>query len=130
MIRPASITAIALLIATPAVADFSIGFSSWGNIPNCSSGNPNTVGNPEFILRDLPEGTETVEFLLRDLDVPNYNHGGARLRISGAGRIPFGTFSYQSPCPPGGVHTYEWTATARRGNTVLGVATASRNYPD
>lgn len=125
------LTAIALLAATAgaASAEFRIGFD-WGNIPLCTSGRPNTVPNPAFSVRDLPAGTETVEFRLRDLDVPSYNHGGGRVQMSGDGTVPSGLFTYRSPCPPGGSHTYRWTATARAGRQVLGTATADRRYPE
>jgi len=117
------------LSASAAHAQFSLSFS-WGDIPLCTTGSPNTVGNPRFTLVDVPAGTQTIEFRLRDLNAPGYNHGGARLTTNGATVIPFGTFTYRSPCPPGGVHTYRWTATARQGRTVLGVATADRRYPE
>lgn len=125
------LTAAAILAASTsmAAAEFSIAFQ-WGNIPLCTSGRPNTVGNPAFTVRDLPAGTETVEFRLVDLDVRSYNHGGARVRMNASGNVPSGTFTYRSPCPPNGVHTYEWTATARSGNQVLGTASATRRYPE
>ena len=112
-----------------AQAEFSMTFE-WGDIPRCTSGSPNTVGNPRFVLHDIPAGTQTIEFRLRDLNAPNYNHGGGRVTTNGATVIPFGTFRYRSPCPPGGVHTYRWTATARNGNSVLGSTTAERQYPE
>lgn len=112
-------------------ADFELKFSSWGGIPLCSSGQPGMVGNPSFQLNNLPEGTTSVQLRLKDLDVPGYNHGGSkRLNIREDGRIAAGTFRYKSPCPPSGVHTYEWTATARKGGKSLGSASARRRYPD
>jgi Phospholipid-binding protein len=122
-------TAASLMSATAAEAQFRLSFQ-WGNIPRCTTGRPNTVPNPQFTIRDLPAGTETVEFRLVDLDVPSYNHGGATLRLSSSGTIQSGIFTYQSPCPPSGVHTYEWRATARQGRQVLGTATAQRRYPE
>ena len=114
---------------TSAQAEFSLSFA-WGNLARCTSGNPNTVPNPQFTIQDLPAGTETVELRLVDLDARGYNHGGATLRMGQSGTIPSGLFTYRSPCPPNGVHTYEWTATARQGRTVLGTATARRRYPE
>lgn len=114
--------------ATTAQAEFRLSFD-WGNIARCTTGRPNTVPNPEFRVRDLPAGTQTVEFRFVDLDVPSYNHGGATVRMTQSGRLRSGVFTYRSPCPPSGVHTYEWTATARRGNQVLGTASARRRYP-
>lgn len=118
-------------LAGPVAAEFKISFKNWGNIPSCTSGRPNTVGNPEFVISGLPAGTKTVQFKLKDLDVPNYNHGGSKkLKVSQDGRVAAGTFKYKSPCPPDGVHTYQWTATARAGSKVVGKATAARKYPE
>jgi len=128
MIRLLAATGLFIASAVPASA-FSLSFS-WGNIPRCTSGNPNTVPNPRFVISDLPAGTETVELRLVDLDVPSYNHGGATLRMSQSGTVQSGLFTYRSPCPPGGVHTYEWRATARAGNRTLGTASARRQYPE
>jgi phosphatidylethanolamine-binding protein (PEBP) family uncharacterized protein len=126
-----SIATIAALFlsAQAASAEFAIDFE-WGDIPACNSGRPNTVGSPAFVLRDLPAGTTSVDFRLKDRDAPNYNHGGAKVKIGQDAQMPFGVFKYKSPCPPGGSHTYVWTATARAGNKVLGRATASRKYPE
>lgn len=124
-----TLVCLGLAIASPAAAEMSLAFQ-WGNIPLCTSGRPNTVGNPAFTLRGVPAGTDSVEFRLKDIDVPSYNHGGARLRISQSMTVPAGTFTYKSPCPPNGAHTYQWTATARAGNTVTATATAQRRYPE
>jgi phosphatidylethanolamine-binding protein (PEBP) family uncharacterized protein len=125
---PAAAVALALS-GTSASAEFSIAFE-WGDIPACNSGRPNTVGSPAFVLRDVPAGTTSIEFRLKDRDAPNYNHGGAKVKVGQDGQLPFGVFKYKSPCPPGGVHTYVWTATARAGSKVLARAKASRNYPE
>ena len=117
------------LSATTAAAEFTIAFD-WGDIPSCTSGRPNTVGSPAFVIKGLPEGTTSVQFRLKDLDVPGYNHGGGKVKISSNGKLPFGAFKYKSPCPPGGVHTYQWTATAKKGGKTLGKATAKRKYPE
>ncbi|WP_299349553.1 hypothetical protein [uncultured Shimia sp.] len=129
--KPISIlTVVAMCLASPAAAEFSLSFKGWDNIPLCTSGNPNTVGNPEFTLKGVPDGTTTVQFQPKDLDVPNYNHGGSKkLKITKDGKVPAGTFSYKSPCPPSGSHTYQWTATARKGGKKLATAMAQRKYP-
>lgn len=123
-----SLAALALS-ATTAAAEFTISFE-WGDIPLCTSGKPNRVGSPAFTLRGVPAGTTSIDFRLKDLDVPNYNHGGGKVKIGSDGKMPFGVFKYKSPCPPGGAHTYEWTATAKAGKTVLGRAKAKRKYPE
>ncbi|MDK3017664.1 YbhB/YbcL family Raf kinase inhibitor-like protein [Pseudodonghicola flavimaris] len=122
---------LAMALASPAAAEFKLTFKSWGDIPACTSGNPNRVGNPEFVFSGVPAGTTSIQFQMKDLDAPGYNHGGSkRLAATGDGKLPLGSFTYKSPCPPGGVHTYEWTATARNGNKVLAKAKAQRRYPE
>lgn len=120
---------LALLLATPAAAEFRISFE-WGNIPDCRTGKPNRVGSPAFVLDGVPAGTTVIEFKLTDLDVPSYNHGGGKVKVGQDGKMPFGVFKYKSPCPPGGVHRYQWTATAKAGNKVLATAAATRKYPE
>ncbi len=115
--------------ATTAAAEFSISFE-WGDIPDCRTGRPNTVGSPAFTLKGVPEGTTSVHFTLKDTDVPSYDHGGGTVAVTSDGTLPFGAFTYKSPCPPGGVHTYEWTATALKGNKKLAEAKARRKYPE
>ncbi len=121
--------ALMLLGAAPALADFTFTFT-WGDIPRCTSGRPGRVPSPEFVVSGLPAGTDTIVFRLKDLNAPRYNHGGGKVAISKDGVIPAGAFTYKSPCPPGGVHTYEWRATARHGRQKLGTATARRPYPE
>lgn len=112
-------------------ADMTLSFD-WGDIPLCTSGNPNRVGNPTFVLRGVPEGTTRLVFEMQDLDVPNYDHGGGTVRVQmgESGVIPEGTFRYKSPCPPNGSHTYQWTVTAQAGSRTLESAQARRPYPE
>jgi len=118
-----------LLTASTAAAEMTLSFK-WGNIPLCTSGRPNTVANPEFILKGVPAGTTKVVFKLKDLDVPGYNHGGGTVKMKTSGKLPSGVFKYKSPCPPSGRHTYEWTATAKTGSKTLATAKARRKYPE
>lgn len=117
-------------IAAPASAGaFEIGFD-WGNIPRCTSGNPNTVGSPAFTVRNAPAGTAQILFKLVDLDVPSYNHGSGVVPYNGGAKVDAGAFRYKSPCPPNGSHTYQWIATAYdAGGKGLARATAERDYP-
>ena len=67
------------LLASPAIAaEFTISFE-WGDIPLCTSGQPNTVPNPKFVLSNVPEGTKFIQFMMTDLDAPSYNHGGIKI---------------------------------------------------
>lgn len=129
--RLAAIT-VGLMLAgpTPSLA-FEIGFD-WSGLKPCTSGRPNTVDSPRFDLSDVPEGTQFIRFRLVDRDVPGFNHGGGLVAWTGGAEVPAGAFTYKSPCPPDGVHTYEWTATAqsRKGGGKLGIAKARRDYPD
>ena len=125
--------AFALAVVTgstaASAADFSVGFS-WGNLKKCTSGRPNSVANPQFSLRSVPEGTARIDFKMVDLNVPKYNHGGGKVKYTGQKTIASGAFRYKSPCPPSGRHTYEWTATARDSSgKTLATAKARRAYP-
>ena len=124
-----AVVAATLGIAGPARAEFTIAFD-WSGLKLCNTGSPNRVGNPAFVVKGLPKGTDTVEFRLTDLDVPSYNHGGGKVKMAKDGKVQAGLFKYESPCPPGGKHSYEWTATARQGGKVLGRAKARRVYPE
>lgn len=119
------------LSATSATAEMSLSFKGWGNIPLCTSGNPNKVGNPEFVLKGVPANTDKLVFKLTDLDVRSYNHGGGTVKIKQGGnmKIPSGLFKYKSPCPPSGKHTYEWSVTAKDGSKTLAKAKAAKQYP-
>jgi phosphatidylethanolamine-binding protein (PEBP) family uncharacterized protein len=110
-------------------ADFAIGFD-WGNLKRCTSGNPNTVDNPRFSLKNVPAGAASIRFKLVDRNVPGYNHGGGTAKFAGGAAIAPGAFKYKSPCPPDGRHTYEWTATALdAAGKKLGEAKARKAYP-
>ena len=122
----------AILMALPIPASaFEIDFTRDGLAP-CSSGNPGTVPSPAFAVKDVPEGTAFIRFKLVDRDVPGFNHGGGVVAYAGGEVIPAGQFNYKQPCPPDGVHRYEWTATAqtKKNGGKLAVARAARPYPE
>lgn len=125
--------AFSCLVSAASSEEFTISFD-WGDIPLCTSGNPNEVGSPQFEVQKLPRGTNFIEFVLVDLDVPDFDHGGGVVAISTDGIIEPGAFNYLSPCPPDGPHSYEWTAYAIPENTeeaaTLGEAFASKVYPE
>ena len=97
---------IYLVSTINANAEFSFTFE-WGDIKKCTSGNPNKVENPIFNLVSVPEGTKELRFKMKDKDVPQYNHGGGKIKnYGGETVIQPGAFKYKSPCPPSGSHTY------------------------
>lgn len=118
-----------LTASTATAANFTISFD-WGKTPACNTGRAKTTGSPAFRVRGLPAGTDSVEFRMKDLNAPHYHHGGGKVRMSRDGTVPAGAFTYKGPCPPHEVHSYRWSATARKGGTVLGKATATRRFPE
>ena len=124
------IISIYFLTTLNAFAEFSFTFE-WGDIKKCTSGNPNRVENPIFTLANVPEGTTELRFKMKDKDVPQYNHGGGKIKnYGGETVIQPGAFKYKSPCPPRGSHTYEWSITAIGDKKKLGTAKATREYPE
>lgn len=123
--------ALALSISALPAQAFEISFQ-WGDLKSCTSGNPNTVNSPAFMLSDVPDGTKFIRFKLVDRNVPGYSHGGGTVAWDGGKSVPAGAFKYKSPCPPNGAHTYEWTATAQseKKGGKLGEAKARRKYPE
>jgi len=119
-----------LFLTAPTAQAFEIGFS-WKGLKLCTSGSPNRVHNPKFMLKDVPAGTKYIRFKLVDRDVPGYNHGGGIVAYNGQKTIAPGAFKYKSPCPPNGRHTYEWRATAQKRKNGGRIATAksARKYP-
>lgn len=123
--------AVALCLTALPASAFEMSFA-WGPLKSCTTGNPNTVANPEFKLTDVPEGTQFIRFKMVDKNRPQFNHGGGVVAWSGGTSVPSGAFKYKSPCPPDGAHTYEWTATAqsKKSGGKLGEAKARRKYPE
>lgn len=124
-----------LLIASPEAFAQKFSFTfEWGDIPSCNTGSPNVVPNPIFKLKNVPKGTKFIEFQMNDLDAPSYSHGGGTVPYSGEDVIKPGGFTYESPCPPGRVHTYEWTANTKEEDgffsSSTAEATAKRKYPE
>lgn len=123
-------------MATSANA-FEVEFD-WGEIPLCTSGKPNLVENPRFILKNVPQGAKILKFYLTDRDVPNFDHGGGTVEVDaatdGGAIIEPGAFTYRSPCPPDGPHTYEWVITAKEKDSYfaanIGKTKVRRAYPE
>jgi len=125
------IAAAAIMAALPAhsAQAFELQFD-WGNISKCTSGNPGSVRSPAFTVTGVPAGTAKIKFNLRDQDAPSFIHGGGTVAYAGKAAIPAGQFTYLQPCPPGGHHTYVWTATALDASgKSIGSAKAKKQYP-
>ena len=122
------LSTLCLLIPPTAANAFEVSFD-WGNIPRCTSGNPNRVASPQFNVSGVPAGTASLRFKLADQDAP-YNHGGGTVAFAGGATVAAGAFRYDSPCPPDGRHTYLWTVTAldAAGKT-LDTGKARKQYP-
>jgi len=86
--------------------------------------------SPPFSLVGVPAGTKQLKFAMRDLDAPNFQHGGGIVPYQGQNQIARGAFSYRGPCPPQGPHGYQWTVEAQddSGRT-LATATVTKEFP-
>ncbi|PQO21910.1 hypothetical protein C2I36_15795 [Rhodobacteraceae bacterium WD3A24] len=60
------------------------------DIPRCTTGRPYTVGNPRFVISDVPGGTTRVRLVPVNLDAPEYDHGGATLEPADDAVVPEG----------------------------------------
>ena len=130
---------VSLLINTSFAGNITLSFD-WGNIPRCTSGNPNAVSNPIFTISSIPKNTKWAYFRLTDLNVPGYNHGYGWIELKGNTTIDEGgntiidrgKFMYKSPCPPNGSHMYRWElifTEAAYSNNIIDGASASKRYP-
>jgi hypothetical protein len=118
---------VALIGLTPLIAEaagFTVDFS-WSETGSCFD-----PKSPPFSLAGVPAGTTRLKFAMKDLDAPNFPHGGGTVAYAGENRITRGAFSYQGPCPPFGQHTYQWTVEAQddAGRT-LATATVAKPFP-
>ena len=107
-----------IAINTASAQDIEMSFE-WGDIPLCNSGSPGVVPSPIFKLSAIPKGASWAHFNLRDFSSP-YKHGGGWVELDGNLLIESGKFKYDSPCPPGGSHIYEWTASFTAKKTKIG----------
>jgi phosphatidylethanolamine-binding protein (PEBP) family uncharacterized protein len=85
--------------------------------------------SPPFSVSGVPAGTKVLRFAMKDLDAPNFPHGGGSVAYSGQSRIERGAFGYKGPCPPQ-QHSYQWTVEAQDGaGKTLATATATKTFP-
>jgi phosphatidylethanolamine-binding protein (PEBP) family uncharacterized protein len=91
-------------------------------------------GSPNFELKDVPAGTAKLNFVMTDLDVPSFHHGGGTVAYGGHATVPCGAFTatFLPPSPPRGkVHSYEFTIRALGADGAeLATTTAQRKFPD
>ncbi len=118
---------LAFLTAAPLLAQ-SAGFTvdfTWQGTESCFD-----PESPPFTLRGVPAGTLRLVFEMKDLDAPNFPHGGGTVAYSGQSAVLRGAFAYKGPCPPVGQHSYQWTVRADDAKgTALAVAQVMRKFP-
>jgi phosphatidylethanolamine-binding protein (PEBP) family uncharacterized protein len=86
--------------------------------------------SPPFTLSGVPAATRQLRFTMKDLDAPNFSHGGGIVTYDGQPHIPRGAFTYRGPCPPQGQHRYQWTVEARdAADHTLATATITKKFP-
>jgi phosphatidylethanolamine-binding protein (PEBP) family uncharacterized protein len=114
---------ILLSFASGAMADMKVSFQ-WGPTGKCFDRN-----SPPMTLSGVPEGRAKLDIRMKDLNAPDYNHGGGKVDYSGQKALAYGAFKYKGPCPPQ-PNTYVFTVKAldAKGKT-LGTATAKRKFP-
>ena len=98
---------------------------SWSGVRACGR------TSPAFTIQDAPKGTESLRFMMRDEDAPNFQHGGSTIPYNGSGRVPEGAIEYIGPCPPAGtLHRYVWTIEALdRSGKIVARTTAEGRFP-
>ena len=91
-------------------------------------------GSPNFQLSDVPAGTVNLRFAMKDLNKPDFHHGGGTVGYRGQPEVPCDAFAsgFVGPSPPPGeVHIYEFTIQALAPDgKVLGATTARRRFPE
>jgi len=122
----AAVTALAIgaaaVVPTSANA-LSVRFS-WSGIPACAS------ISPAFDLQGVPAGTKRLSFLMTDLNVPAFRHGGSTIGYDG-NAVRRGAIRYTGPCPPRGEHhNYRWVVQALdAAGKVLDTGSAEATFP-
>ena len=97
---------------------------SWAGIPACAS------TSPAFEVDGVPADTMQLSFMMTDLNLPSFHHGGSTIPYIG-NKVDRGAITYTGPCPPPGErHNYRWTVQAldAAGN-VLATGSAEALFP-
>ncbi len=92
--RTKLILAAALILAPACAQAMSVSFT-WGPTKKCFDSK-----SPPMTVRGVPKGTKSLDIRMKDLNAPNYPHGGGRVTYKGKKRLPYGAFRYRGPCPP------------------------------
>ena len=107
--------------AAKMVVDFS-----WQGIQAC------THRSPKIRVSNVPEGTHELWVKLKNINLPEWNQGGGKVKHDGSGVISAGalTLGYNGPCPPGGRHKYEFSVMAVDAEgVIIGFGKARRAFP-
>ena len=99
---------------------------SWEGIQACSH------ESPEIRVSNIPEGTEELRVKLKDIDLPEWNQGGGKVKHDGSGIIPAGALKlgYNGPCPPRGRHKYVFSVMAVNAEgVIIGFGKARQSFP-
>jgi len=119
--------AIGILGMVMSVADgaMAMGLSfDWGPTKDCFD-----KKSPPMRVSAVPAGTAKLRFKMKDLNAPDYPHGGGTVAYNGNGNLPYGAFRYTGPCPPS-PHVYQFTVEALdSAGKVLAKATAKKRFP-
>ena len=106
-------------------AEMTVEFS-WEGIAAC------THESPELRVSPVPDGTADLRVRLKDISLPEWNHGGGKVKHDGSGVIPAGALKlgYNGPCPPSGRHKYEFSVMAVDADGVIvGFGKARHSFP-
>ncbi|MFO7715561.1 hypothetical protein [Desulfosarcina sp.] len=100
---------------------------SWEGIQAC------THESPEIRVSSIPGGTDELRVKLKNVDVPEWNHGGGIVKHDGSGIIPAGGLhlGYNGPCPPAGTrHAYELSVMAVDAEgAIIGFGKTRKPFP-
>ena len=106
-------------------AEMTVEFS-WEGIAAC------THDSPELRVSAVPDGTADLRVRLKDISLPEWNHGGGKVKHDGSGVIPAGALKlgYNGPCQPSGRHTYEFSVMAVDADgVIIGFGKARHSFP-
>lgn len=128
MLRRLGVALAALTLTGGAMAhaqsNFAVNFT-WEGTASCFD-----PKSPPFSVTGVPAGTKMLKFTMKDLDAPDYPHGGGSVAYHGQSRVERGAFAYKGPCPPQGQHRYQWTVDAQDGaGRTLATAMVTKNFP-